>query len=67
MFKPTSSASQVNALAQIIIALTQLWSQLIRSGSSEGGQSCLCMFVCVSIQVPIYIEVVCCRRHRALL
>ena len=70
MFKVMYSAFQVNALARVIITLTQLygtWSQLIRSGSAKCGQSYLHLLVCLFKDILIYIKVVFFRQHRALL
>lgn len=64
------SASQVNALAQIIIALTQTygaWPQLIRSGSSKCGQSYLYPLVGLFKDIPIYIKAVFFRQQRVFL
>lgn len=70
MLTLTCSASQVNALAQIIITLAQIygaWSHLTRSGTSKCGQSYLYLVVGLFKDIPIYIKAVFFRQHRVFL
>lgn len=43
------------------------WSQLIRSGSSENGQSYLYLLACLFKDIPIYIKAVFFRQYRVFL
>lgn len=69
MFILRCSASQVNAVAQVIITLTKMygaWSQLIRSGSSKWGQSYLYLLVCLFKDISIYIKAVFFRQPKSV-